>query len=846
MRDQWRRYSGISALVAAILVPAFSVLDYFSYPAHFWTFLAVRIGCSAAIALLATLATSKGGERVQLLTVSWLVLVQAMILYMILVTEGASSNYYTGLSLAIFAMGIILPTKLWETILFCVGTCAAYASASLLGPGPVISPEFLGNIFFLSAMAIIASFATHFMGQRRYIEFLLSYQLEQRNQELNELDQRKTEFFANVSHELRTPLTLILAPVQELLEGGGRLTDAVASRLGVVRDNALRLLKLVNDLLEVIRLEEGKDRLDIELVDVNLVLRGMVDGMTHLADTKEITLERTLAPGHLVVAGDVRALEKIVVNLINNAIKFTGKGGKVRVESAREGEDVVVRVSDTGIGIPSDEQPHIFDRFHQVDGSSTRRFRGTGLGLALVKELTERMGGGVAVRSELGRGTTLTVHLPGSDEAQAVAQLPGAEEVDGLQEIHRLAERRGGLTVEAPDEMVWDDTAVLANDDRPLLLLVEDEPDMRRYLADILEDVYRLLQARTGSEGLRLALERRPDLILLDLMLPEMDGLEVCRRIREQDPTRRQKIMLLTARVDEQAKLTALDHGADDFLTKPFSSVEVKTRLRNLLASAILERDLADRNRRLQKTLAELEATQAQLIQSEKLNALGSLAAGLLHEINNPLNYSLTALQLIRGDPEVADNELMSEMLGDIDEGMQRIRAIVTDLRAFAYPTEAEKRRPFDLAEALESALRFTSHEVKGIEVLRAFPESARVLGSRSHITQVFINLLSNAAKAIAPVAGARAGRIRVAATVRGERLQVSVADNGVGMDGEVLTRIFEPFFTTRDVGEGMGLGLSISHTIVANHGGRLLAQSRRGEGSELVFDLPLAAGASH
>jgi signal transduction histidine kinase len=438
----------------------------------------------------------------------------------------------------------------------------------------------------------------------------------------------------------------------------------------------------------------------------------------------------------------------------------------------------------------------------------------------------------------------MTVRFPlGESEAKSLEVVAEAE-ADALEAFHRMADRRGGLTVEEPSPD-WDLDDLNDEDDRATVLVVEDEPDMRRYLAQMLQDEYRVLQARTGAQGLRLALEDAPDLILLDLMLPEMDGLEVCRRIRERDPSRRQKIMLLTARVDEQAKLTALEHGADDFLTKPFSSVEVKTRLRNLLASAILERDLAERNMRLQRAMAELEATQAQLIHSEKLNALGSLAAGLLHEINNPLNYSITAVQLMRTDPAVTNNALLNEMITDIDEGMQRIREIVTDLRAFAYPSEAEKRTPFKLGEAIESALRFMAHELKDIEVVRDLPPSAQVLGSRSHITQVLVNLLSNAAKAVAPVAAERKGSIRIGAVIKGDRIQVRVTDNGIGMEGETLNRIFDPFFTTRDVGGGMGLGLSISHTIVANHGGRLLAQSRCGEGSELAFDLPLATEAS-
>jgi signal transduction histidine kinase len=411
-----------------------------------------------------------------------------------------------------------------------------------------------------------------------------------------------------------------------------------------------------------------------------------------------------------------------------------------------------------------------------------------------------------------------------------------------LENLHRLAEHRGGLSVDVEGELLSD--GVDSSDvKRASVLVVEDEPGMRSYLTDILRSDYRVIQARDGREGLKLALEREPDLIVLDLMLPEMDGLEVCRRIRTHAKPRPSRIMLLTARADEQSKLTALENGANDFLTKPFSTVEVLTRLRNLLENARLERDLAVRNARLEQTLKDLEATQAQLIQSEKLNALGSLSAGLLHEINNPLNYSLTALQLLGSDPSIQGDELMREIVGDIQEGMDRIRTIVSDLRAFAYPTEAEKQGAFDLNEAVESALRFTAHELKGIEVIQELPAPAWVLGSKSHLTQVFINLLANAAKATGAMTDGRVGTIRIEGEERDGRLWVRVSDNGVGMDEQTLGRIFDPFFTTRDVGEGMGLGLSICHTIVSNHQGRLTATSRPGEGTELTFDLPVGNG---
>ncbi len=841
---QWLRFSVYSAWLAVTLVPGFAVLDYLVYPDQFYFFFLLRNAVTMVVGVLAMISVKLIPAYVKELTIAGYSLIQVMLAYMIAVTEGSSSSYYAGMNIALIGMGFFLPTVLLETFLFSLGTLILYGLACTLASSPFFAQDFYVNAFFLVSTAVIATASSFFFEQRRRNEFSLSFELEQRNAELDELNRQKTHFFANVSHELRTPLTLILAPVQEMLEGGYRLPDSVASRLAVVRDNSFRLLKLVNDLLDVIRMEEGKERLESVPVELIGLVRGLVDSMDHLAHTKEIELVRSLDSSQVVIEADVRALEKILVNLLNNAIKFTDKGGRVTIECRALEQQAEIRVTDTGIGIPHDEQAHIFDRFHQVDGSSTRRFRGTGLGLALVKELTELMGGVVEVNSAPGRGTCMTVRLPLATQQsgeQQIAELTALDrEEDELERLHRLAEQRGGLEVEGPELPV---DVEVTDVKRPTLLVVEDEPDMRRYLVDILGGEYRVLQARTGTEGLRLALDQAPDLILLDLMLPEMDGLEVCSRIRETGLGPGPKIMLLTARVDEQAKITALNHGADDFLTKPFSSVEVKTRLRNLRTSAALERDLAEHNKRLEATLSELKQTQAQLIHSEKLNALGSLAAGLLHEINNPLNYSLTALQLIRADANVRENELLNEVIGDIDEGMQRIRAIVSDLRAFAYPSEAETQLRFQFGDILESALRFTSHELRGIDVKIDLPTDSSVLGSKSHITQVLVNLLTNSAKAIQTVAEERKGEIRVTGAVKDGRFLVGVADNGIGMDEKTLERIFDPFFTTRDVGQGMGLGLSICHTIVANHGGRLRATSRPGEGSELVFDLPVENG---
>jgi two-component system sensor histidine kinase PhcS len=231
-------------------------------------------------------------------------------------------------------------------------------------------------------------------------------------------------------------------------------------------------------------------------------------------------------------------------------------------------------------------------------------------------------------------------------------------------------------------------------------------------------------------------------------------------------------------------------------------------------------------------------------VQSEKINALGSLAAGLLHEINNPLNYTLTALQLAQVLVSNADSDL-KEILDDIHEGMTRIGNIVTDLRTFAYPSKEGTQERFGVDAALATAVQLTSHELKDVTVKRNLAEAPPVVGSQTQVSHVFMNLLVNAAKAVRTLPADRMPEIAVSSQRVNGRLYVRVRDNGIGIQKDELPRIFDPFFTTREVGDGMGLGLSICHTIVKNHGGSITATSEEGHGTEIVFDLPVMEASS-
>jgi signal transduction histidine kinase len=834
--------SRIGAWLMLVLLPAGITLDFFVYPQHLWEFTSYRL--LADVIVLAALLlhwTSFGARFPNVLVGLWMGSAVAVICYMIYITEGSRSSYYDGLVLAMLAVGILLPLTITDALVICIGTIVTYmVTCALHTAVPFSLPHFFSNMYFLMLASIISVTAVYFNYQRRLAEFQLKRELEERNNKLAELDRVKSEFFANVSHELRTPLTLILAPVQDLQRRIEARSTALREPLRIIEQSALRLLRLVNDLLDLIRFEQGDARLENLPVDARRLLSSLAEQVRHLAETQNLTLISDLPEEPIVVKGDSAALERVFINLLSNAIKFTEKGGEIRLRARVEDEGARISVSDTGIGIDEDSIGRIFDRFQQAESSNARRRQGLGLGLALVKDLVQRMGGEVTVSSKRGEGTTFMVTLPLALQDEQLVE-PAPEEVDALTSFHRQAAREVSWGLVAPDRTGAHEDATLGYR-RPTLLIVDDEPEMQRYLKAMLEQDYNVFQAGDGELGLAAAVELKPDVVLLDLMLPKIDGLAVCATLKRREGVEGMKVVILTARADDEAKLRALDNGADDFLTKPFSSLEIKTRLRNLVEAGKLERDLKARNVELEQVLRQLRETEAQLLHSEKLNSLGTMAAGLLHEINNPINFANTAFALVMQKPALEADADLKEMLVDIHDGFRRIQTIVSDLRLFSAPTKAEARRPFRMATAVQHALRFTASERSGIAIKTDLAETDAVMGNESQIVQVLVNLLLNSARAIRKLEDERPGSIVVTARVRGDRLAVKVRDNGCGVPADKLTRIFDPFYTTGDVGVGTGLGLSVSHSIVNSHGGVLSAESQEGQWTELTFDLPLEA----
>ena len=378
------------------------------------------------------------------------------------------------------------------------------------------------------------------------------------------------------------------------------------------------------------------------------------------------------------------------------------------------------------------------------------------------------------------------------------------------------------------------------NLNKPCVLVADDEPAMLDFLRSQLKAHFQVLEAVDGQQALDKAFQYLPDLILLDMMMPEKDGVQVCGELRSRTSTQQIPIILLTSRADEETKYAALSAGASDFLSKPFSTTELHVRVKNLVDSYGWQKRLARQNQILEATVQQLKETESQLVQAEKMAGLGRMSAGIIHEINNPLNYVGTGLYTLKQKRVLLpdDDKIdFDEILQDISEGIGRVKTIVSDLRTFTHPP-TDQLDLVDLKKVITSSLRFLSNQFKNIQLETDLPSSLFVSGNSNKLVQVFVNLLQNGIDAMRTVPKGEA-RLRVVGKTEAGKVFVTLRDSGQGISSENLNKIFDPFFTTKEPGEGMGLGLSICFRIVSEYGGKIRVNSELGKFSEFTLEFP-------
>lgn len=625
-----------------------------------------------------------------------------------------------------------------------------------------------------------------------------------------ELDRLKTDFFANVSHELRTPLTLVLGPLARMM-GDTSTPEPVRRSLEMIDRNAQILLKRVNDLLDISKLEAGKMSLEYAAIDLASLARVTLSSFESFARQRNIQMS-IKTPHTLQAEADPEKLQRILLNLLSNALKFTPDDGKVELTLEQKGERALICISDTGPGIPPDMQETIFERFRQIDSGAQRRIGGTGLGLSIVKEFVTLHEGIVGVSNTPQGGACFSITIP--------LKAPQGSAVFVKKETPVLDP---GLS--ATTELQHHVPAAKADSDQTRgawVLIVEDNPDMNAFLAETLGKDHRVDTAFNGREGLEKALKSLPDLIISDVMMPEMSGDKMARELLSRPETRDIPLLLLTAKMDDPLKIAMLKQGVRDYISKPFSAEELGIKASRLIAER-------------RKIIAE----RAQLIQrlTKSNEDLERFAYTASHDLRSPLRAVHNLSHMIEEDlGDTLEGEIKNH-LTTLRQRVKRMEKLLDDILSYARldGTEDNKSEIVNGETLVRDTISMLSPP-KGFTILTG-NELSKISIPRNPVQQALHNLIDNAIKHH----DKKAGTITVDVRENSARYIFSVRDDGPGIAPEYHQRIFEMFQTLqpRDKTEGSGMGLAFVKKILSFHNCEVTVESQPGQGTEFRFDWP-------
>ncbi len=690
-------------------------------------------------------------------------------------------------------------------------------------------------------------------------------ELERKNEALTELDRMKSQFLANMSHEFRTPLTLILGPLNSILADKATQVSAdVKKDLDRISRNGARLYRLVNEMLDFSKLEAGQMTLHCEPVDIGELAQSIVGDAAAQAEANGQTLTFHCDAELLVQRTDRGMIDKILINLIGNALKFTPRGGRIDVFTRSTPTHLELIVADTGPGIAAEDRERIFERFRQADASSTRKHEGTGLGLALVREFSRLHGGEVLLDSTPGEGACFTVRLPRRDAADG-------NHPAGDDPRDRLVPRFDMVPPE-PDRTDGREP-VSGSADRPTVLIADDNREMRSFIREILERVFLVREVENGLQAWQAMKEDPPDMLVSDIMMPEVDGIELVRKVKADPELKLTPCILVTARAGAEASVSGLDSGADDYLVKPFSPEELVARLSSAWRLCVAHRELRNK--------------QAQLVDLSREAGKAELAAGVIHNICNVLqNVKVTveaaqetldvskprrlarAISMLnehgsdlaafltedkRGKvlPQYLEKSIASlrevftdvdKLLQDISFGVEQIDSVVQAQQEYAKTVVV--RQPVAVEELIRGAIRLQGRHGAEIGVELDGISGQTFSLDRHRTTQILVNLLKNAVAATEEL-DSETRSISVHTRLTGDgKLRIVVSDNGAGIEPENINKIFAHGYTTRV--EGRGFGLHVSALSAREMAGALWAESEGpGRGSRFILEIPVGATTS-
>ncbi len=642
-------------------------------------------------------------------------------------------------------------------------------------------------------------------------------ELRQVNDKLGELDRAKTAFFSNVSHELRTPLTLMLAPLEDALEEQG-LAAGLRDRLRMAHDNALRLLRLVNALLDFSRLQAGRLHATFAPLDLGVVTSELAGMFQSAAAKAHLKLTVECPPLREKVFVDRDLWEKIVPNLVSNALKYT-HSGEVSVRCHEEPSQVVVTVSDTGIGIPEAALPRIFERFFRVEGAVGRTHEGTGIGLSLVRELVELHGGHVSVASVPGKGTTFRVEIPKGYAHLPIDEVSQAPVAPGSQRDTRTHTAEAHLWIKDVA-----DTELPARDTLPgirhKVLVVDDNADLRAYIEGLLASAYAVTTAGDGREALEAIKKSMPDLVVSDVMMPHLDGIGLVKALRADPATSSIPVILLSARVGEESAVEGLDAGADDYVAKPFTARELLARVRTHVELAVKRKEWVQELTRINR---ELDA----------------FSSSVSHDLRNPAGQMKGFAELLREDPQTRLSERGAKFVQHIESAATEMLSLIEHLLRLAQLSRQPLQRTgTDLSSMVDDVVAIHRHGAKGRKVEVRVAPAMQCECDAGLLRVVLDNLIANAFKYSSKRDEAH---IEIGCDKDAEGDTVFyVRDDGAGFDASNAGKLFTPFFRMHgnDQFPGTGIGLATVHRIIDRHGGRIWVESEPDKGATFFFTL--------
>ncbi len=443
-------------------------------------------------------------------------------------------------------------------------------------------------LYTILGIAIIACFWTNTMSRaKKKLEQELADLEKQKEKELQRL---KLEFFTNISHELRTPLTLIKGPLEYLQKKGAKIKqEVVQEQYGLMNKNANYLLRLVNQLLDFRKINQGKMRLVMRHSNITAFIKEVAEPFQFLSHKQHIKLSVNTTKEELITWFDHDALEKIINNLLSNAFKFTPKNGTIDINISKgksnkgllKKDSIVIEVKDSGVGIPNNKIETIFERFYTKKDSDKNNPEGVGIGLSFTKSLVELHQGSIKVTSETGEGTNFIVKIPANKEAYLNIPEISCKERTDTDFIRRTSENES-FAIDLDDETT-DQSISKERSKSPVLLIVDDNEDIRTFIKQVLSDDYKIYEAENGQEGLEIAKKIIPNIIVTDLMMPIMDGLQLCEKLKTTKTTSHIPVLILTAKLSQESELEGLQHGADDYIRKPFDVELLNLKLKNIL-----------------------------------------------------------------------------------------------------------------------------------------------------------------------------------------------------------------------------------------------------------------------